>query len=82
MKSGHFVREVANEYGIGTKSVYTWLGRGAEKSSDVLEMSRLRRENEALRKRIEEVMSTLPARAPGSCLVVERWSRRGEGNVI
>ena len=48
IKCGGSVREVANQYGISTKSIYTWLGRGAEKSSDVLELSRLKRENEAL----------------------------------
>ena len=48
VKSGIPVNEVAEQYGINRKSVYNWLQSRAEKSSDILELNKLRRENQAL----------------------------------
>lgn len=49
IRSGKKVAEVAAEYGIVGKTVRNWLSRKTcGKSSELLEMSRLRRENEAL----------------------------------
>ena len=48
VKSGIPVKEVAEQYGINRKSVYNWLQSRAEKSSDILELNKLRRENQAL----------------------------------
>jgi len=51
VSSGRKVSDVAKEYGIPTTTVYTWLGREAGgKRSEILEVSKLRRENEALYK--------------------------------
>jgi len=49
VRGGMSVREAAERYGVSTKSIYSWLGKGAKgQRSDILEASRLRRENEAL----------------------------------
>ena len=49
IRAGKKVSEVAAEYGIVGKTVRSWLSRETGgKSSELLEMSRLRRENEAL----------------------------------
>lgn len=49
IRSGQKVVEVSRHHGINEMTVRTWLERDtAEGASQVLEMSRLRRENEAL----------------------------------
>lgn len=49
IRGGRKVVEVAREHGINEMTVRTWLERDtAEGASQILEMSRLRRENEAL----------------------------------
>lgn len=49
VKSGRTVKEVAAEYGFDPKNIYNWLGRSADgKDKQALEISRLKRENEAL----------------------------------
>ncbi len=49
VRSGRRVREVAAEHGITEMTVRSWLARDVDgSSSDALEVSRLRRENEAL----------------------------------
>jgi transposase-like protein len=49
IRAGKKVSEVAAEYGIVGKTVRNWLSQETGgKSSELLEMSRLRRENEAL----------------------------------
>jgi transposase-like protein len=49
VKSGRTVKEVAAEYGFDPKNIYNWLARSADgKDKEALEISRLRRENEAL----------------------------------
>lgn len=48
IRSGMKVREVASAYGLNEMTVRGWLKRDVTTSSDVLALSRLRRENEAL----------------------------------
>jgi transposase-like protein len=49
VRSGRTVKEVASEYGFEPKNIYNWLSRSAEgKDKEALEISRLKRENEAL----------------------------------
>ena len=46
--NGEKVSELSKEYGVVSKTIYNLLGRKANQSSAVLELSKLRRENEAL----------------------------------
>ena len=46
--NGEKVSELSKEYGVVPKTIYGLLGRKAKQSSAVLELSKLRRENEAL----------------------------------
>ena len=46
--NGEKVSELSKEYGVVSKTIYGLLGRKAKQSSAVLELSKLRRENEAL----------------------------------
>jgi transposase-like protein len=51
IRAGKRVSQVAKEHGINENTIYTWLAREAGRGhgrSETLEMSRLRRENEAL----------------------------------
>lgn len=49
IREGKKVRQVASEHGINEMTVRTWLEREADGAgSAIVEMSRLRRENEAL----------------------------------
>lgn len=49
IESGRSVADVSSEHGVMAKTVYRWLGKKAHGGKgDVLEVSRLRRENEAL----------------------------------
>ena len=54
IRNGRKVSEVAREYGINDMTIRTWLQRETEgvTGKEILEMSRLRRENEALYRRI------------------------------
>jgi transposase-like protein len=45
---GEKVSELSKEYGVVPKTIYNLLGRKANQSSAALELSKLRRENEAL----------------------------------
>lgn len=45
------VPQIAQQYGISDKTIYTWLREGVtETSNPILELNRLRRENEDLLK--------------------------------
>ncbi len=46
--NGDKVSELSKEYGVVSKTIYKLLGRKTDQSSAVLELSKLRRENEAL----------------------------------
>jgi transposase-like protein len=45
---GKRVVDVASEHGISTKAIYTWLRDGVGGDRSVLEIARLKRENEQL----------------------------------
>lgn len=46
---GLAVSSVAEEYGISSKTIYTWLSQQNEKAPSALEISRLKRENQQLK---------------------------------
>ena len=49
IREGKKVKQVANEHGINELTIRTWLERETEgQGKEILELSRLRRENEAL----------------------------------
>ena len=49
VREGMSVKDAAERYGVSTASIYNWLGRKADGGkSEILELSRLKRENEAL----------------------------------
>jgi len=52
IRSGRAVKDVAEEYGLKTSCIYNWLGDEPKVGdrSETLELSRLKRENEALLK--------------------------------
>jgi transposase-like protein len=45
---GKKVSEMAVEYGVSTKSIYTWLRDGVKGDNSALEIARLKRETEML----------------------------------
>lgn len=45
---GKKVSELAAEYGVSTKSIYTWLKDGVKGDNSALEIARLKRETEML----------------------------------
>lgn len=46
--TGKPASKVAEEYGINVKNVYNWLRTGAFKDASILEIGKLRRENQEL----------------------------------
>jgi transposase-like protein len=56
VKSGEKVSDVAQQYGISVKTVYTWLRRDTgEDVISVIKYNKLRRENEELKRLIGEL---------------------------
>lgn len=53
--SGKPVAQIAREYGVHPKSIYNWIRSGIPKSNPVLEINRLRKQNEELIKLIGEL---------------------------
>ena len=53
---GLTVREAANEFGISVKAIYNWIGAKGRTEPCALEMSKLRRENEALKQIIGQLL--------------------------
>jgi len=53
--SGKPVAEVASEYGINVKSVYNWLKGGIKQDGSILEINRLKRQNEELMRLVGEM---------------------------
>lgn len=47
-QEGVSVATAAKEAGISTKTIYTWLSKGVEKEPGVIEINRLKRENQFL----------------------------------
>lgn len=50
IKSGQSVLEVAKQYAISSKTIYTWLSNETRPIISVLEFNRLRKENEDLKR--------------------------------
>lgn len=48
IKNGTAATQVANEHGVSPKTVYGWLGGLAKSQPGFMQISKLRRENEAL----------------------------------
>ena len=49
VRNGMSVRETAEQHGVSTTAIYHWMrDRAGGEKSDLLELSRLKRENEAL----------------------------------
>lgn len=56
IKSGEKVHDLAVQYGISDKTVYTWLAKTVTPEVSLVEYNRIRRENEEL-KRIIGIMA-------------------------
>lgn len=50
VKSGETVVTVSNQYGISSKTVYAWLRNTVKPDISVLEVNRLKRENDELKR--------------------------------
>lgn len=55
VKSGMTVPKVAEQYGVSTKTIYTWLKKTVQGPVSALELAKLRRENGWLK----EIIGTL-----------------------
>lgn len=55
-KSGLSVRDASVEFGISTHAIYNWIGAKGRSDPGVLEMGKLRRENESLKQIIGELL--------------------------
>ena len=49
VKAGESVPKLSREYGISDKTIYGWLKGKAENSSSLLQISKLRKENDQLK---------------------------------
>lgn len=49
------VSQAATEHGLSTKTIYGWLGKGVTTAPSILEMARLRRENQALKEMLGQI---------------------------
>lgn len=58
-ETGCPISQIATEYGISPKTVYRWVKYGFKKDTNILEMGRLRRENDELKKLIGELTLNL-----------------------
>jgi len=50
VKGGMTVAEAASQYGISSKTIYTWLSNQVKPEMSILEINRLRRENDELKR--------------------------------
>ena len=50
VKNGETVLQVANQYGISTKTIYAWLSNQVRPDISILEVNRLKRENDERKK--------------------------------
>lgn len=55
VKEGGKVSDLAKEYGVDRRAIYFRLGPKSEESSSTLEVSRLKRENKALKELIGKI---------------------------
>ena len=56
-EKGERVADLAKEYGVVTKTIYNLLSRSAQNTGALLELSKLKRENEALLKIIGQLIA-------------------------
>jgi len=50
IKNGVRVMEAANQYGISSKTIYTWLRNQVRPAISIIEYNRLKRDNEELKR--------------------------------
>jgi len=50
VKGGQTVLEVAQQYAVSTKTIYTWLSNETRPEISILEFNRLKKENEELKR--------------------------------
>lgn len=62
------VSQAAEEAGVGSKTVYGWLAKEATKTPSVLEINRLKRENEGLYELIGKITAELDKLKKGRLL--------------
>ena len=60
--TGKPVLQIAEEYGISSKTIYYWLRNGITRDNTILEVRRLKRENEELKKLVGELILGLKKR--------------------
>lgn len=53
---GVAVATAAAEHGISTKTIYSWLSKKAETGPNILQMNKLKRENEDLKRLLAEAV--------------------------
>ena len=58
---GVSVTQAAEEHGISTASIYTWLTKGVSKNPSWLEVAKLKKENKALLELVGEITMKLSA---------------------
>lgn len=59
-KAGEKVSQLANQYGISIKTIYTWLRADTgEQVVSIVQYNRLKRENEELKKLVGEISLAL-----------------------
>lgn len=54
--NGMSVREAANEFNISVKAIYNWIGAKGRTEPGLLELSKLKRENECLKQIIGQLL--------------------------
>ena len=50
IKNGEKVMDVGSQYGVSPKTIYTWLRNQITPQASVIELNRLKRENEELKR--------------------------------
>lgn len=53
---GMSVREASNEFGVSVKAIYNWIGVRGRVEPGVIELGKLRRENECLKQIIGQLL--------------------------
>ena len=55
-QEGITASQAAKDHGVSAKTVYSWLSAGAELPSNILQVNKLRRENDELKRLLAEAM--------------------------
>jgi transposase-like protein len=56
---GLSVKQVAEEHGLNTRTIYSWLSRGVAGQPSLIEYSKLKKENQVLKEMLGEVTMEL-----------------------